>query len=134
MRQLLARFWREERGVAALEFALLTPAMVLIIAGIAQLGILFMANAGLRHAVGEWARYATIWPRPSDTQITNFITSSRFGLDPDNVDTPEIAHGIADGANYVDITVTYPVDLNFVFFTIDDVALTESRRAFIHAA
>ena len=134
MRQLLARFWREERGVAALEFALLTPAMVLIIAGIAQLGILFMANAGLRHAVGEGARYATIWPRPSDTQITSFITSSRFGLDPDNVDTPEIAHGTADGANYVDITVTYTVDLNFVFFTIDDVELTESRRAFIHPA
>jgi Flp pilus assembly protein TadG len=134
MKQLLARFWRDQRGVGALEFALLTPALVLIIAGIGQIGILFMANAGLRHAVAEGARFATIWPRPSDTDITNFITSSRFGLDPDNVEAPDIDHGEVDGTNYVDITVTYTVDLNFVFFTIEDLELTQSRRAFIHPA
>lgn len=134
MRELVSRFWRNDRGVGALEFALITPAMVLIIAGIAQLGILFMANAGLRNAVAEGARYATIWPRPSDTQIQAYITDRRFGLDPANTTTPTIVHGVADDANYIDIGMTYTLDLNFVFFTIDDVTLTESRRAFIHAA
>lgn len=134
MTKRLAAFWREERGVGALEFALITPAMVLLIAGIAQLGILFMANAGLRNAVAEGARYATIYPRPSDTEIRDYITDRRFGIDPAGTTTPTITHGVADGANYIDIGMTYTLDLNFVFFTIEDISLEESRRAFVHAS
>ena len=133
MRKMLARFWREDRGVGALEFALVLPALVVVIAGIAQLGILYMANAGLRHALAEGARYATIWPRPSDTQIRDLIVSERFGLaGGGTVTTPVITHGEADGADYVDISASYTLDLNFVFFTVDDVTLTDTRRAYIH--
>jgi Flp pilus assembly protein TadG len=55
------------------------PALVVFVVGIAELGILFMANAGLRNAVAEGARYATIYPRPSDAQIRQRITDTRFG-------------------------------------------------------
>jgi Flp pilus assembly protein TadG len=133
MRKLLARFWREDRGVGALEFALVLPALVVIIAGITQLGILYMANAGLRHALAEGARYATIWPRPTDTQIRDLIVSERFGLaGGGTVTTPAITHGESDGADYVDISASYTLDLNFVFFTVDDITLTDSRRVYIH--
>ena len=130
MRRLFARLRRNERGAAAMEFVLVTPALVLMIIGIAQLGILFMANAGLRNAVAEGARYATIWPRPSDTAIRTRITSSEFGING-TLATPTITHGTDSGANYVDITATYTVPLDFIFFTTPGVVLTESRRAYV---
>lgn len=122
---------RDHRGVSAVEFALIAPVLLLMIVGLAQLGVLFMANAGLRNAVAEGARYATIYPRPSNAQIRQRIADSRFGLDPRYLGTPEISYGIADGANYADITVRYSVPLDFVFFTVPGVTLTEARRAFI---
>ena len=121
-----------ERGAAALEFALVTPALVLFIIGIAQLGILFMASAGLRNAVAEGARFATTHPRPNETQIRARIASSRFGLNASNLSTVTISYGVSDSANYADITATYRVVPDFIFFRLPAVTLTETRRAFIH--
>jgi len=121
----------DARGAAALEFALVVPALVVFIIGIAQLGILFMANAGLRNAVAEGARYATIYPRPTDTQIRQRITDTRFGLTPANIGTVTVTHGVSSGTDYADISMSYNVPLNFVFFTAPPVTLTESRRAFV---
>ncbi len=118
-------------GAAAVEFAILAPVLILVIVGIAQLGILFLSNAGLRSAVAEGARYATIFPRPTDSQIRQRISDARFGLNPARLSTPTIVYGVADGANYADITVSYSVPLDFIFFNLPPVTLTESRRAFI---
>ena len=136
--RLFARLRRSERAAAALEFALAAPALIAMIIGIAQLGILYLANAGLRNAVAEGARFATIWRadlsparRPTDAEIRTRILNSEFGLIPANMTTPSITHGVDSGANYVDISVSYTVPLNFIFFEIPDVTLTESRRAYV---
>ncbi|MBA3730486.1 MAG: pilus assembly protein, partial [Sphingomonas sp.] len=60
---------RNERGAAAIEFAIAVPILILMIYGIFRLGLLFQANAGMQHALGEGARYATIYPTPTNTQI-----------------------------------------------------------------
>ena len=130
--RIVRRLRGNERGAAALEFALVTPALVLFIIGIAQLGILFMASAGLRNAVAEGARYATTHPRPNETQIRARIASSRFGLNASNLSTVTISYGVSDSANYADITATYQVVPDFIFFRLPAITLTESRRAFIH--
>jgi Flp pilus assembly protein TadG len=126
------RLRRNDEGVATIEFALVIPGLVLFVVGIAQLGILFMANAGLRNAVAEGARFATIHPRPTDTQIRTRIIDSDFGLEAANLTTPAITHGTSDGAEYIDISVTYSVPLDFIFFSLPPVSLTESRRAFVY--
>jgi Flp pilus assembly protein TadG len=128
----LCRLLRDNGGAAALEFALAVPVLVTFIVGIAQLGILFMANNGLDSAVAAGARYATIYPRPSDTQIQSLIASERWGLDPANMTTPVIQHGTTSNNNWVRISTSYNVDLNFVFFTIEDVTLSETRTAWVH--
>lgn len=132
MIRFVARLRGNERGASALEFALVTPALVLFIIGIAQLGVMFMASAGLRNAVAEGARYATTHPRPTDTQIRNRIASSRFGLNAANLSTVSIEYGVSDSANYADITATYRVTPDFIFFRLPAVTLSETRRAFIH--
>lgn len=131
MIRILRRLDRDRRGIATTEFALVAPVLVLFIVGVAQLGILFMANAGLRNAVAEGARLATIWPRPSDAAIRDRILSSDFGLEPTRMSTPTIVHGTDANVNYVDISATYAVRLDFIFFETEPVTLTATRRAFV---
>ena len=134
MLRLLQRLRRNQRGAAALEFVLIAPALVLLIVGIARLGVLFMANAGLRNAVAEGARYATLYPRPSNTQIQTRVTSSQFGLDAANFTSVNVASGTDNGVNYVDITANYTVPMDFIFFNAGNVTLSETRRAFTQSA
>lgn len=130
----LARLLRESRGVAAVEFAIIAPVIALFLVGLAQLGIVFMANAGLRNAVAKGARLATIYPTPSDQQLTQQMMENRFGLQDANLSPPTFAHGSVDGANYVDITVRYTVPLDFGIFRMQPITLVQSRRAFVSQA
>ncbi len=122
---------RDERGAGAVEFALIAPALLAFIVGIAQLGVLFMANAGLRNAVAEGARLAAIFPRPSDEDILDRVENREFGLRSDLVTEPTINHGTdANGMAFADISMSYAVPLNFIFFETPPVTLTETRRVF----
>jgi Flp pilus assembly protein TadG len=124
----------DTEGAAAMEFVIVAPALILLIVGLAQLGILFMANAGLRNAVAAGARLATIYPLPSDATLQQRITDTRFGLKASQLTTPTITHGSANGINYVDISASYSVPMNFVFFQLSPVQLTQNRRAFVTPA
>jgi Flp pilus assembly protein TadG len=120
------------QGSAAVEFALAVPILVLFLAGIAQLGVLFAANAGLQQAVGEGARRATLYPRPDDATITTRIHNASFALNAAYLDTPTLTHGVANGLSYVDISLTYHPRLNFVFFSGPQISMTQSRRAYLN--
>lgn len=130
MRAALRRLPADERGASAVEFALSATILLTLLIGLAQVGTLFMANAGLQHAVGEGARLATISPSPSDSTIIARINAERFGLNSTYVTGPSITHGTDNGAAYTQVTMSYAVPLNFVFFTSPPVTLTETRRAF----
>lgn len=122
---------RDQRGAAAVEFALIAPALLTFIVGIAQLGTLFMANAGLRNAVAEGARLAAVFPMPEDDEILTRIDEREFGLRADLITEPTITHGTdANGVPYADISMSYAVPLNFIFFETPPVTLTETRRVF----
>ena len=58
----------DSRGASTLEFALASPVLIALFIGIAQLGLGFYAAAGMKHAVAEGARYATIYPLRADHQ------------------------------------------------------------------
>lgn len=127
------RAWRRcARGSVAAEFALALPVLVLFLAGVAQLGVLFAANAGLQQAVGEGARLATIYPRPSDATITARIQKASFALNSAYLSTPTLTHGQSNGVSYVDISLTYRPTLNFIFFRGPTISITRSRRAYLN--
>ena len=132
MRRLTKKLADDVRGSSAVEFALSAGILVLMLVGIAQVGILFMANAGLRHAVGEGARLSTIFPAPDDAAIVAKVTSARFGVNPAYITDggPQVTRGTENGADFTEVTMTYSVPLNFIFFQIPGVTLTETRRAF----
>lgn len=118
------------RGAAAVEFALAAPVIVLFLLGFLQIGMLGMAKAGLGQAVEAGARYATIYPRPTDAQISAKILAGGYGMRSAGIVGPTLSHGTSSGSPFVDITMTYRQTLDFGFFTLGSVELTHTRRAY----
>lgn len=124
------RLLKDRSGSPSVEIAMTLPALVVMTIGVMQLGIAFLANAGLRNAVETGARYATIYPYPTDDQIRTKLRASTFGLNSTQLSTPAITRGTSNGEAYVNVSATYPVRFNFIFFTTPAFNLTYSRRAY----
>jgi Flp pilus assembly protein TadG len=125
--------WRDQRGSSVIEFAIAVPVLVSMIWGLFQVSLIFEANAGMQHALGQAARLATVYRtdttnhRPTTTMISNAITSYKFGVANGTWGTPSIT---SDTTNKrMTITVTYSQPLNFLFFT-RSVSLTKSKVAY----
>lgn len=118
-------------GAAALEFVLAAPFLILLLVGILQVGVMFLAQAGLQQAVEAGARYATIYPRPSDGAITTKIVANEYGMHASGISNPVFAHGTtAGGSPYVDISMTYSLTPDFIFFQLAPIQLQHTRRAY----
>lgn len=120
----------DRRGASTVELAFTLPFILAVIIGILQLSTIFFANAGLKQAVESGARYATIYPSPSDSQIIAKVNASRYGLDSSRITGPSISHGTSNGVNYVDLSMSYAVPMNFVFFQAGSLTLSHSQRAY----
>ena len=128
--RLRAALLADRKGAGAIEFAVAAPFAIILLVGIAQLGTLFAANAGLQHAVDEGARYATLYPRPTDSAIIEVINQKKFKLGSSYITGPTLTHGTSNGLPYVDISMSYAVPLNFVLFTTPPVTLSLTRRTY----
>jgi Flp pilus assembly protein TadG len=137
----LAKLKRDERGMSVVEFGLLAPAFFTFVIAIANLGIFFFAHSGLKSAVAEGARLASIHPRPTNDAIRARISERRFGVNPADITDPTVTNctsdGTATGRPCVDIQMGYLVRMNFVFFKSFEwstIQLTERRRVFVYNA
>ena len=120
-----------ERGAAAIEMALTLPLLLTFVYGIFQLGVILQANAGMQHALGEGARMATIFPRPADSAIVTTMSNSVFGMNVGAFGTPTVTTPTATCApNCRDLTVTYSVTPNFLFFNGPTINLTRTKRVY----
>ena len=128
---------RDERGVAVIEIAIVLPVLILFIYGIFQIGILFQANAGMQHALGEGARYATLC-RPvtggcniaSDAEIKTRMNNVVFGTRPGTFTIPD-----PTTVNRVmTLTVNYTQPTNFLFFAGPTIALSRQKRVYLPPA
>ena len=125
---------RDTRGASAVEFAIVAPVLIAFLFGVAQLGILFFANAGLQNALAEGARLATIFPRPTEAAVAARISERRFGLDPARLTNPTFAYGTVNGMSYADISLSYSMPLNLWLVKTAPITLTQRRRVYIQPA
>lgn len=119
----------DQRGAAIVEMAIALPVLILFIYGIFVVGLLFWANAGMQHALGEGARFATIFPTPTDSQLQSRVTSSTFGTYNGTLATPSITTNVA--GRYKDISLTYSQPTDFLFFDGPTVSITNSKRVYL---
>ena len=120
----------DERGSAAIEMAIATPVLALFLYGIFQIGVMFQAMAGMQHGLGEGARYATIFPTPTNAQIASKIDETVFGVGVGDFDDPTVT----DGTGYKDLSVTFSMETNFLFFEGPEINITQTKRAYTYQA
>lgn len=140
----LTRIQQNEDGAAIVEMAIALPVLVSMIYGIFTLGQLFEANAGIQHALGEGARYATLCPTlqfdpnanstkctlPSGTQIKAKINSKLFGATNGTFDAPTVDTTTAS-SGYVTVGVTYHQTMDFLFFMGPTVNLPRTKVVYL---
>jgi len=123
-------FLRDTRAASALEFALVLPILLTLIVGILEVGVLFYGVAGMKHAVGEGARYATLYPAPSNSAVVTQITNNEVGLTTGTITGPTVTACTSSSQTCKDISMSYTVTPNFGIFRAPPVTVTETRRVF----
>jgi Flp pilus assembly protein TadG len=128
---------RDERGAAVIEIAIVLPVLITFIYGIFQIGILYQANAGMQHALGEGARFATLCQPvtggcnvATDTQIRARMNAVVFGTNPGtfNIPDPTTVNRV------MTLTVNYSQPMNFLFFPGPTVNLSRTKTVYLPPA
>ena len=131
------RIRRDERGAGAVEFALSAPVLIAMIYGIFEVSQLYEANAGIQHALGEGARFATLCvptatgcnPETND-DIKARMNAKLFGP----IDGTFTVQDVVDGTNSKTLTVTYKRTMNFLLFPGPTVTITRTKLVYTPSA
>lgn len=81
MRRLL-KLARDERGVAALEFALVAPVMIIVFCGVVEAGQAVVAGRRASHAASALADLATQEARLSDARMADCFAAAKAMMEP----------------------------------------------------
>jgi Flp pilus assembly protein TadG len=138
---LVRRFAKDRRGVAAIEFALIAPVLVLLYCGVAELGQAFLADSKTGHvasAVGDLvAQTDTLTSANVDdifaigaTVMAPFPTSTLqmrvTSVTADASGTPRVDWSRGYGG-YTVLTKTNPVAMPIAMAAGDSVIMTQSQ-------
>jgi len=122
---------RDDRGIGAVEFALVAPVMIAFIVGVSQVGRLFYANADMKNAIAHGARVASLYPAPEeDAPIIAAVNERLMREGATGRATTTVVRGTDNGNPYIEVRITYSVPLEFIFFSTPPVTLSDSRRVF----
>lgn len=114
MKTLMRRF--DERGVAAAEFALLLPALLLILLGIIEFGMIMYGREVVTNAAREGARAGIVQGPPKRTEgeivtiAENYLANT--GINSSNVNFTVTGEGSVSPNN---LTVQATYQYNFLF-------------------
>jgi hypothetical protein len=103
----------------------------MFIYGIFQIGVILAANAGMQHALGEGARFATIFPTPTNAQIEARITAKKFGVHVGTWGNPVVTDAASPDTGYKTLSISYSVTPNFLFFNGPAINWTRTKRVYL---
>lgn len=124
----LSRLKKDETGAAILEMAFALPVFLALIWAVVQLGLVFRANAGIQNALGEGARYATLFPTPTDEAIKAKMDATVDGIGPGTF-TPTVTPN--NTAKYKDLRVQYSQDTNLIVYPGPRITITRHKRVWV---
>ncbi len=89
----LIALFADRRGGAAIEFAMLAPALFAMVLGAVDVGRMFYVRQGLEYATEQAARYYALNPNNATSDITSYLQSQMAG-----------SMGASVAVNYTDTT------------------------------
>lgn len=131
MMRHLVKLARDPRGAAAIEMAFALPALIMLMWMVVQLGLVFRAMSGIQHGLGEGARMATLFPKPTDDAIQTRISDAVYGIGPGQFVIATPVSGTADGATYLDLQVTYTQETDLLIIPGPDISVSRSKRVWV---
>jgi len=125
---------RDDSGVAAIEFVVAAPVLLLMVFGIWNAGIVLWAQNGVRNAVETGARHATIFPRPTQQQIDQRVQAAYYGPVQGPLDGPNFVYGVRNNAPVVTISMSYTHRAALPFLVLPPVTVRHERTAYLAPA
>ena len=118
---MIRSFIADRRGIAAIEFALLAPALLMLLVGTMTMSILFFTATSLHFAAQAAARCASV----KSTVCTNTATTTAFAATnyfgstraPVFTCTGRLCGGTASCGNKVTGTVTVTLDVGIASYS-----------------
>ena len=128
---MIRRLIRNEQGAAVIEMAFALPVLIIMMWALVQFGLVFRAMSGIQHGLGEGARYATLYPQPDASLIKSKIGATVYGIGPGDFTIENPVSGTADGADYLDLTVTYKQDTDLLVLPGPTIEVSRSKRVWV---
>lgn len=113
----------EERGAIAAEFALLIPALLLLIFGMVQLGLTYQRQEAVHAAAREGARVASL-PSTTAAEACTRATNTLSGTSFTGTPNCSVAGNCAASSSSVVVTVTVDNEIDIPFWGVSTVTLT----------
>lgn len=122
---------RGERGVTAVEFALVAPVFLMFMLGIIDLGRLFWVKNLMQYAVEQTTRFAMVNPSATqnaleayaDGQVSGLFTGITFTADAPGTDVD-----VTTGVYYRTVSASYSFNYLIPLVTLSDIPLSASSR------
>jgi len=106
------RYLRDDRGSAAVEFSLVLPTFLVLIAGIFAVGWAAHSTHNLRFALAEGARALQLKPTLTQTELQTYVRSKVYdGHNPEMVNVTLSLSPLSGGVQLAHTTATYPVSI-----------------------
>jgi hypothetical protein len=128
---MVRKLRRNQRGAAVIEMAFALPVLIMFLWMIVQAGLMLRAMSGIQHGLGEGARLATLYPKPTDQAIHDKIEAAVYGIGPGHFDIYDPVPGTADGASYMDLKVKYTQSTDMLLFPGPDISVTRRKRVWV---
>lgn len=122
---------RDDKGAAVVEMAIAIPILLQLLWIVFQGGLIFRAMSGIQHGLGEGARFATLYPQPNNSQIHNRIADAVYGIGPGSFTIATPVAGTADGANYLDLQVSYTQETNLLIVPGPTITVSRQKRVWV---
>lgn len=137
------RLGRDNRGGAAIEFALLAPVFIALMFGVVEVG-LYMQNYNAVHSLAtDAARFAAVEYQKNNKVTTSALEDNIHSIGmatPYNlsgsalhVDANEVTPSPIDGARQFNLTITYDLPDIVGGTSIDNITISYSRQIFVLA-
>ncbi|MBI5505268.1 MAG: pilus assembly protein [Deltaproteobacteria bacterium] len=127
-----SRRGRGERGMAAVEFALMMPVFLMMLAGIADFGRAFTIRQTLASAAHEAVRVGSVrgCPRPTADAIAYRATQTLAdsGLDPANA-VVQVTRTGDEAGDLLTVKVEYPTEFSFLASVAPLLATADAAQA-----
>jgi Flp pilus assembly protein TadG len=110
--RIMARYWGDDRGTTAVEFAIIAPCVVMLLVGTVNLCLMLLSIGSMHFAVEDAARCASARPSvcANSASIVAYAQTRYFGA----LVSPVFTYAAAACGNQVTATITY--DFNVGMF------------------